>query len=238
MTLKYQALGMADGYADRLTTIHNGVDLTYYQDDESLRGEFKSKYGLGEDVKLISFIGRFSSDKDPLCFIDIAHSLIRRNPPVPIRFVMAGDGKYFEQVTERIHHYGSEDRFILTGILDNVRELLADTYLLLIVSKSEGIPLVATEALAMNVPVISTKVGAVDEIVSDGFNGYLIPPKEDVRERFTSKVLELLLDDRSYRHLSGNARQPLLEEYALPVMSSRYQQAFNALLANGFRREG
>ena len=80
-----------------------------------------------------------------------------------IVFVMAGDGKDRQRTEDLIRDYKMEDHFILTGMLDSekVKELLSDTYCLLITSEYEGSPLVLLEAMSMDVPVISTDVGVV-----------------------------------------------------------------------------
>ena len=85
------------------------------------------------------------------------------------------------------------------------------------------------EALAMNVPVVSTIVGAVEEILTDGLNGYLIEPKEDMKEQFASKVSALINNDSLYQSLSKNTRKTLREDFSLPVMSSRYKEIFDEL---------
>ena len=229
MAAKYQALGMDNGYASRLTTIYNGIDLTHYSDTSFPHGRFKSKFQIADNVKLISFIARFGVEKDPLLFVDIAHDLLESHPPVPLKFVMAGDGYLSTQIKGRIHEYGLEDHFILPGMLNNARELLADTHLFLLTSNHEGIPLTVMEALAMNVPVVSTIVGAVEEILTDGLNGYLIEPKEDMKEQFASKVSALINNDSLYQSLSKNTRKTLREDFSLPVMSSRYKEIFDEL---------
>ena len=235
MAAKYQALRMDNGYVDRLTTIYNGIDLTHYSDNSSPKGRFKSKYQLADNVKLISFIGRFAAEKDPLLFVDIAHNLLRSHPPVPLKFVMAGDGYLLPQIKERIHEYGLEDYFILTGVLDSAQELLADTYLFLLTSNHEGIPLTVMEALAMNVPVVSTVVGAVEEILHDGVNGYLIAPAEDTKDKFTAKVLDILGNESLYRSLSMNTKSSLSKEYSLVTMADRYKQVFDELMTKDLK---
>ncbi len=107
------------------------------------------------ETKVISYVGRFSPEKRPLLFVDVAEKLTQLTRPATLKFVMAGGGQQFEQVKERITSSQLGDDVVLTGLIDNVEELFADTYLLLVVSKSEGIPFVVLEAMAAGVPVIS-----------------------------------------------------------------------------------
>lgn len=232
MAAKYQALGMNNGYVHRLTTIYNGIDLNCYTGDGSLKGRFKSRFQLADNIKLISFIGRFAGEKDPFLFVDIARGLLKIRPQVSLKFVMAGDGPLFAQVQKRIREYGLEDHFILPGMIDNGQELLADTHIFLLTSNHEGIPLAVMEALAMNVPVVSTVVGAVEEILQEGFNGYLIAPAEDTKDKLTTKILDILENDSLYRSLAMNAKGSLSQEYSLATMANRYKQIFDELTAD------
>ncbi len=225
--------GRENGNAERFLTIYNGIDFTRYQNNGFLKGRFKSKFNIPEEVKLISFIARFSEEKDPFLFVDIAQKVLKANPSAPIRFVMAGDGHLLKQVKEKIHDRGLEGRILLTGVLDNVRELLADTYLLLVVASNEGIPLTVMEAMAMNIPVVSTVVGATEEVLKDGVNGYLISRDENTADQFAQKVSDILDDDNLYRSLSLSAKEDFFREFSQANMSGRYKKIFNELAAGG-----
>lgn len=226
-------IGMDNGNAARFTTIYNGIDFTHYQSNSSLKGRFKSRFNIAKEVKLISFIARFSEEKDPFLFVDIAQKVLKANPQAAIKFVMAGDGHLFKQVKERIRERGMAGHVLLTGMLDNVRELLADTYLLLVVANNEGIPLTIMEAMAMNIPVVSTIVGATEEILKDGVNGYLIPRNEDTANQFTRKVSNILNDENLYRALSINSKDDFSQEFSQANMSRRYKEIFDELAVGG-----
>lgn len=222
-------VGADNGNAERFTTIYNGIDFTHYKNNSSLKGRFKSKFNIPQEVKLISFIARFSDEKDPLLFVDITQRVLKTNPRAAIKFVMAGDGHLFKQVKEKIRERGLEGHILLTGMLDDVRELLADTYLLLVVANNEGIPLTVMEAMAMNIPVVSTIVGATEEILKDGVNGYLIPRDKNTANQFTNKVSNTLNDENLYRSLSINSKEDFFQEFSQANMSSRYKKIFDEL---------
>jgi len=118
-------------------------------------------------------------------------------------------------------------------MLDNIQELLADTYLLIVVSNNEGIPLTVMESLAMNIPVVSTIVGQTEEILKDGSNGYLIAQNENMEKQFTSKALDLIRNDSLYQSLSTNSREKLLDKFSQENMSNQYKQIFYELIENG-----
>lgn len=232
MRERYQVFGIDAQHANTLNVIHNGIRVQHPLRQKDLKGEFKSRFRIPDDTKVISFVGRFSSEKQPLHFVDIAEELVLRTRPGTFKFAMAGDGQQFGQVEERISSRQLGHAFILTGLSDRVEELLADTYLLLVVSESEGIPFAILEAMAAGVPVISTDVGAIDEVIRNGVNGYVIPPSErieDIIEHFTSRVLWLLGDDGKYASLSVNARNSIVPEYSVDTMARAYDEVFEEL---------
>lgn len=229
MLRRYQAFKIDAEQANRLRVIHNGIEVRHFARRNDLKGKFKSRFRIPDETKIISFVGRFSSEKRPLFFVDIAEELIARTRPETFKFVMAGNGQQFQQVEERIASSQIGHAFILTGLIDSVEELFADTYLLMVVSESEGLPLVILEAMSAGVPVISTDVGAIQEVVRDGFNGYLVPPSEDDVDRFTSRMLGLLGSGEKYASLSMNARASIIPEYSLETMARAYEGVFEEL---------
>lgn len=231
MIAKYRRCGVEEKYQDKLIMIHNGTEMLDNH-HHLKKGSFKLRYHIPEDTKIISFIHRFSSEKNHLLFVEIAHALIAQTPPQTFKFVMAGDGKRFNEVQEKINELGLEEHFILTGLLDDVSELLIDTYLLVIVSGKEGIPLVLLEALALHIPVISTNVGGISEAIQDGVNGYLVNPLADVVSQVTSKILNLLGQEKQYAQLVTKTRVSIANEYSLKNMGRRYQKTFEGLLAD------
>lgn len=228
MLERYQAFKIAPQHASGLKVIHNGIEVQHVRQND-LRGKFKSRFRIPDETKIISFVGRFSPEKQPFLFVDIAEELIRRTRPDTFKFVMAGDGRQFQQVEKRISSSHLGHAFILTGLIDRVEELYTDTYLLAVVSESEGIPFVVLEAMSAGVPVISTDIGAVSEVVRDGVNGYLIPFSEGTVDRFTSRVLWLLRNEEKYASLSVNARDTITPEYSLDTMARAYEEVFEEM---------
>jgi len=228
MRERYRVHRLCTEYADRLRVIHNGTNVQPFVRNE-LRGRFKSRFGIPVETKVISYVGRLSPEKRPLLFVDVAEKLTQLARPGALKFVMAGSGPQFEQVKERISSGQLEDDVVLAGLIDNVEELFADTYLLLIVSDYEGMPFVVLEAMAAGVPVISTDVGGIREVIRDGVNGHLVFPEGDVADHCASQVLRLLDDEEAYVRLSINARTSIVPEYSLETMGKLYEQLFEEL---------
>jgi len=232
MLSRYAEEGVEAASVEKLEVIHNGIDLGEIDQKNTRRGSFKSHYGIPFDTKVISFIGRFEEEKNPLLFLAIAKNLLGQFRQIDVRFVMAGDGPYLREIQGIIERDGLKEFVRLTGWIDNPNDLMIDTSALLIVSRSEGIPLVAMEAMALGVPVVSTRIGAIEELICNERQGHLIDPKENLIEGFTEKVLDLL--DRRGDSLDYlDLKRPMLSpEFSLEVMSRQYQGLFEKLLGS------
>ncbi|MFC1510455.1 glycosyltransferase family 4 protein [Candidatus Omnitrophota bacterium] len=228
---KYRRANIDEVYAQRLNVIYNGNDMTKFRRSKADEGKFKARHDIDADAKIITFIGRFSSSKRPLLFVDIAHRLLSHHALAHLKFVMAGAGTMMEQVRARIQSYGMENNFILTGMIDNdqIRELLVDTYALVIVSKMEGLPLVLVEAMAMDVPVITTDVGMVKEAITHEMNGFIVPFQDHVVENMSDILARLVASESTYEAIAQNARPAVEKKFSMEIMATNYVELFDQL---------
>lgn len=227
----YKSGGIDPKHMEKMTVIHNGNDMNEYKREKSLEGNFKQRYHISPDTKIISYIGRFSVEKRPVLFVDIAKKIVQDNPNEKLKFVMAGDGIYLKAVQERIRSLNMEDQFLLTGVLnkEQVKELMVDTYLVFIVSFIEGLPLVAVEAMSLGVPVICTDVGAIKEAIQDGVNGYLVDSQKDVAENFSKITTKLCSFPDLYRSVAEKTRVTIEKDFALDKSVQLYYELFNEM---------
>jgi glycosyltransferase involved in cell wall biosynthesis len=228
---RYRKFGLGEKYIERLNVIYNGIDTAEYKADSRIKGRFKTRFSIPENTKLISFVGRLREEKNPLLFVEIAKNIMAKSPD-ELKFVIAGDGPDFDKVKNKIKNYGLENQVLLTRAIDYVPDLLNDTYILLVVSKTEGIPLVILEAMSMGVPVISTDVGAISEVVENNVNGFLINANNsdaEVVDYFTSKTLGLIMEKMDYHTFSEKAKETIISNFTLEIMGSKYEKVFEEL---------
>ena len=227
----YRKHGIVDKLSEKLEVIHNGTDTKPLDEVAQLKGKFRALHKISSEDKIITFIGRIAPGKNPFLFVEIAKLLVELSPNKPWKFVMAGGGPYTAKINARINEYNLQEHFILTGILTDVAPLLADTFLLVVTSENEGIPLVVQEALEFNAPVLSSNVGAVHELVKDGVNGYLITLDEHAAGEFAKKAIALASDQGLYNSMKSEAKTFLYPEFSLNQMHRRYKETFHEVLA-------
>lgn len=232
MKRQYAAWGIPAALADRLRVIHNGTDPADFSRTQVAAGRFRQQHEIPREARIISFIGRMVREKNPLLFIDVARGILAKHPALPLRFVMAGYGPLLDALRSEVKHNGLEDYFVFPGAVTNVAELLCESFLLVHPSSHEGIPLAIQEAMWMNVPVISTRVGAIEEIVQDGANGFLVELDEHVVENAVARSLYLLSHEEAYQEMARNARKGVDPEFALETMCRRYEELFLEVLGH------
>jgi glycosyltransferase involved in cell wall biosynthesis/SAM-dependent methyltransferase len=161
--------------ASCIRLVESGVDLT------ALRPVGRSdalveKIGATADDLIVGFSGRWAAEKNPLGFVEIARLV---DPALPVRFVITGTGPLDSAIKHALHEGGFPDgRFHLLGEVPEIRPVLASFDLLVVPSVLDGRPVVVQEALALGVPVLCSRVGALPELVQDGVTGWLCQPDD------------------------------------------------------------
>jgi glycosyltransferase involved in cell wall biosynthesis len=150
-------------YGKKVTRILNGIDLSA----ERLPPPEPRRQ------RHLVFIGRLNPQKNPMYLLDVLARLLR----LPWRLTFIGDGPLMGEVRERIARHGLGDFVHSTGWLDaaEVQRVLADADILCMPSLSEGLPVVAIEALNHGLAIIATDIPGVRDVVDDGLNGYRVP---------------------------------------------------------------
>lgn len=159
---------------ERLAKVTSGVDLKRF----SPKGRPKAlveKYCIDASELVVGFSGRLSEEKAPDIFVEVAN-LCRQCGNV--RFVMTGAGPLTKSISDKVRALPRGIRFEFAGLVDDVGQYLALYDVLVLPSRFDGRPLVVMEALACGVPVIASNVGGLPDLVSDGKNGYLVPPAD------------------------------------------------------------
>lgn len=138
---------------DKVTVVYNGVDLPPAMPRKVAQ-------------PIVSFIGRVTYQKGPLCFVEAAWHMLRSVPD--LRFVLAGDGDMLDSARDLARTLGLESRMTFPGFLDRseVEALLARSTVFVMPSVAEPFGLIALEAMAAGTPVVLSRDAGVAEIVA------------------------------------------------------------------------
>ena len=145
-----------------------------------------------------------------------------------LKLYIGGNGE-IENVKQLIKEYGIADIVIFEGWVsgDKKIELLNNSDAYILPSYKEGLPISILEAMSYGMPIISTPVGGIPEIVSNGENGYLVEPgnKEDIYKAIIS-----LLNDSDLRNRMGNVSLSRVGEHLPEYVEKQLETLYDSLL--------
>lgn len=154
------------------------------------------------------------------------------NEGVKARLVIIGEGPYRDWLEDRVQPAEVRELVSFLGALPQtqVRREMLQARLLVLPSRSEGLPRVIMEAMASSLPVVATKVGGIPELVEDGSTGFLVPP--DDASALAQRLRELVEDESKARSMGQRGRDNAEKE----LSSERYFEGYRNLFENARRK--
>lgn len=184
--------------AEKIKVIPLGFDLAQFSENKAeKRAKTRAEYNLLEDEVAIAIVGRLAPVKDHDYFLDVVQSLLDQTK-TKIRVFIVGDGSEKAIIQERVDEINNEypETIVMTSWILDIATFNQGTDIICLTSKNEGTPVSIIEAQASGIPVVSTDVGGVRDILEDGKAGFVI--KRGNIETYTEK-LRLLVEDSSMR---------------------------------------
>jgi glycosyltransferase involved in cell wall biosynthesis len=169
----------------------------------------------------IGYLGRLDEEKGVDILIDVVARL-----PDDVTFVFIGDGALREQIERELADEIERGTVEVTGWVDHqaVPARLNELQLLVMTSRTEGVPTTALEAMACGTPVCATPVGGIPDVVRDGETGKLLDSNSAAR--MASQIATLLNDEEARVGMSKGAREFVVENYSFDAVVERYRTVF------------
>ena len=182
-------------------------------------------FGLNNQRLQCAFIGRVTQIKRPDRFLDVVSEIKKRN--ISLDFFMAGDGELLEACRERIIAENLPVKVL--GWQSNIEKVLSAADIVVLTSDNEGTPLSLIQAGMAGLPVVSTNVGSVPEVVLDGATGLIT--SLDVQE--IADALEKLVSDKALRAQLGSAAQKFtLANFGVQRLVRDHELLYKKLLSS------
>ncbi len=178
----------------------------------------------------ILFVGRLAAEKGILVLLESFAALIARMPHAQLR--LAGDGEDRKVLEARVAELGLAERVVFLGYCsqETVRAELESADLFVLPSFAEGVPVSLMEAMAIGVPVVSTYVGGIAELVVPNETGLLVPAGSV--PRLVEAMFTGLTDAAWRQRVSIAARAKVVRDYNLQtqvqILSDLFQGGANA----------
>ena len=190
--------------------MHNGIDIKKWS-AEGAQPVLRNELGLSDNQLLVGTVARITYDKDLPTFFAVAKEVSEQISEAV--FVIVGDG-YGDELARAqadIERMGLADVVKLTGHRNDLRDIYTSFDLFLMTSLTEGMPNTVLEAMALKLPVVSTNVGGLPELVSEEESGLLFPVG-DV-SALSEAVVKLLADEKLRKQFASAARQRIEQHF-------------------------
>lgn len=202
----------------KIVSIPTGTDTNYFHPSH-LKPE---KDGLA--VGIVAFL---RSWKGHDYFIEAAVQVLKKISSAT--FYIVGNGPAEQRLRAQVEQLQLGERIQMLGYQPDVRAILSKLDVVVLTSyANEGVPQSLLQAMAMGRPVIGTTVGGIPEVIHDGINGYLIPPKD--ASACAEKII-VLLENRDRRLEMGKAGRAIVEkEFSFKRMLDEAEGVYLAAL--------
>ena len=156
-----------------------------------------------------------------LFFLDVVEDVLQRTKQ-KVKFFIVGDGSEREWIKERVNDVNKKhvNSIEMTSWIKDVASFNAGMDVICLTSKNEGTPVSLIEAQASGVPVVTTDVGGVRDILLDGETGYIVGVND--QQMFSEKLLDLIENENNREKMSQNGWNHVEEKFHYTTLVKKY----------------
>jgi glycosyltransferase involved in cell wall biosynthesis len=217
---------VADGVpADRTTTVHEGIDVDHVVAAPAVN--VHEAFWLPHHAPVVGNVAALVPHKGQRYLVDAAHLVVQEVPDA--RFIILGEGELREHLEKQVREHHLEKHVLLPGFRTDVLGCIKGFDLFAMSSVTEGLGTSLLDAMACARPIVATQAGGIPEIVTDGVNGLLAPPRDAPA---LAQAIVRALKDPDLRHRMGKAgfdrvRARFTVERMVAETASVYQRLVN-----------
>ncbi len=200
---------------DIVSVVHNGVDIIEANTPD-----------LEKDAFVIGAVNRLVKNKGIDILLKAFEHILKNNQKAIL--LIAGEGPQKSGLIKYSNDLKIKDKVTFTGHQQNIVDFLSSLDIFVMPSLSESMPFSLMEAMAAGRAVVSTDVGGVRELVTDGINGLLVPPNDPDT---LARAISLLIKDEKKRLELGNAaRNQIVENFSIASMIRGTEEFFDLVV--------
>jgi glycosyltransferase involved in cell wall biosynthesis len=209
----------------KLRVIPNGIELGRFHPEPAARDRVRRELGIDADAWVVGTVGRVAAEKNHALLLRAAAPLLGPRS----RLIVAGDGPLLPPLRELAGALGVSAFAHLLGVRRDVPDVLNAFDVLAMSSDTEGLPLVLLEAMATGLPVVSTSVGGIPNVLEEGLTGFLVPAGDEAALR--DRLSRLRADPAEQRACGTRARTAAVTRYSAERMQREYLELYARVLS-------
>lgn len=224
--VRQDLLARGIGRPEQVEVVPLGLDLARFLDRPASPVRLREKLAIPSDAPLLGIVGRLVPIKDhPTLYQALA--LLQADAPAP-HLIVVGDGERREALKRLAQDLGLASRIHFLGWRNDLEAILGELDVVICCSRNEGTPVALIEAMAAGVPVLSTDVGGVGDLIVHGETGWLVPSGNP--SALARGIRELLAGPEPRAQLVPAARAAVLGLHDLNSLLRRMEALYMGLL--------
>ena len=214
---------------DKNLLINNGVDTARYA--PAAQAPLPEGCPDWQDCFVIGTVGRIQDVKDHATLVAAFAALRERLPSQRdrLRLAIIGEGPLRPALAEQIERAGMKDAVWLPGARNDIAAVMRHFDVFALSSIAEGTPVTLLEAMACGIPVVSTGVGGIPDLVPDRVAGLLVPARDP--GALAGALAEYAADPSLAQRHGAAARQRIEQRYSIDAMVAAYTDLYDRLTA-------
>lgn len=213
---------------DLIELIYQGTDVKRFTTNEERKRDSFKLYPLpGKASPILGNVGMFEERKGQVVLLEAISKLVKDLFP-DLHLILVGEGPDEQMLKNRVREMGLDNNVSFFPFTQEPMYVFERIDILVLSSLfKEGLPNVLLEAMSMKVPVVSSKMAGVPEIVKDGKTGYMVEPGKS--DQLVEAVSKLWSDQAAYKRISENGRKLIEEDFDKDVQFAKFLEYFHRI---------
>lgn len=216
--------------SQKVEVINLGFDLQPFQEKRKhLRDEIRTELQLENNDIAIGIIGRLAPIKNHSFFLQAIEQVLTKTTK-SIKVFIVGDGEERQKIEEKVEKMNQrfENRIKMTSWVKDVGRFNAGLDIICLSSNNEGTPVSLIEAQAGNIPVVTTDVGGVKDIILENETGFIVPIGN--LEMYAEKVLDLVENEEKRLKMSQNGWNFVQDKFSYQTLVKNMDNYYTKLI--------
>lgn len=212
----------------KTVVIHDCVSLSIENAEAPIN--LRKLYDIPENVKIIGNIANHFDAKDIPTLVNVVNEIINRQKRKNVVFIQVGEWtKHTINFKELVKQNHLEENILFTDKIPFASSIIKQFDLFLMTSQREGGPTSVLEAMFIGVPVVSTKVGVVPDVIVDGQNGFSANVKDF--QQLSDKIIQLLDSSNLQSAFVEKSKNIIINNFSASIIASQTKEEYLRIIS-------
>lgn len=212
----------------RVKVLEHGIDAEAVLSSLDQRTQVRNALGIADDAIVVGTVANLREQKNYPLMLAAAKHVLAEHPNVV--FLAVGQGPLKDSLNQLHLELGLGDRFRFLGFRSDATDVMAAFDIFFLGSRFEGLPVALMEAMALGLPIVSTAVGGIPEMVTDGHEGRLVA--EGSESELTRALMEVIGDAHLRDRYGRQSRATALQRFSAAAATTEVESVYREALRN------